>query len=238
MTNISGSKKLKRQMAPLFWGIARKEKRFVITAKPGPHPKHESIPVAVFLRDTIKIVKTLREAKSAIYDKRVKIDGVVRKSLHHGIGLMDVIELQNMDAVYRLVPKGGMPLAPISINPEEKAKKLCRVISKSTIRGGKIQIGFHDGRTMISDADARLGDTCVVQVPDQKILDTIRLEVGAQVIVTRGTNAGQVGTIEKIEPGTFILQKRALVALGERKIEIQTDNTMVIGRDQPAIQVQ
>ena len=30
MVSISGSKKLKRQMAPQFWGIARKDKRFVV----------------------------------------------------------------------------------------------------------------------------------------------------------------------------------------------------------------
>ena len=36
MVKIAGSKKLKRQMAPQFWGITRKDKRFVITTKPGP----------------------------------------------------------------------------------------------------------------------------------------------------------------------------------------------------------
>ena len=37
-----------------------------------------------------------REAKATIYSGKVKIDGVVRKSLHHAIGLMDVIELENV----------------------------------------------------------------------------------------------------------------------------------------------
>ena len=46
MGTIAGSKKLKRQMAPKFWGISRKNKRFVITTKPGPHAKNQSIPSA------------------------------------------------------------------------------------------------------------------------------------------------------------------------------------------------
>jgi len=96
MVSISGSKKLKRQMAPQFWGIARKDKRFVVTVRPGPHKKRDSVPTAVFLRDMLKIVTSLREAKTAIYSGRVKIDGVVRKSLHHAIGLMDVVELENL----------------------------------------------------------------------------------------------------------------------------------------------
>jgi len=39
MGSIAGSKKLKRQMAPLFWGINRKNKRFVITVKARFTPK-------------------------------------------------------------------------------------------------------------------------------------------------------------------------------------------------------
>ena len=62
MGSIAGSKKLKRQMAPLFWGINRKNKRFVITVMPGSHPKNRSIPTAVLLRDVLNVVTTLREA--------------------------------------------------------------------------------------------------------------------------------------------------------------------------------
>ncbi len=76
MVSIAGSKKLKRQMAPTFWGISRKNHRFVVTVRPGPHPKSASIPSAVLLRDTMKLVFTLREAKSAIYAGRLKVDGV------------------------------------------------------------------------------------------------------------------------------------------------------------------
>src|SRR3970040_327070 len=147
MVSISGSKKLKRQMAPQFWGIGRKDKRFVITVRPGPHKKEYSVPTAIFLRDVLKIVTTLREAKAAIYTGKVKIDGVVRKSLHHAIGLMDVI----------------------------------------------------------------------------------KLEKDSQVLVTRGINAGQIGKIESIEEGTFILPRRAVLILGERKIEIPTHIIMAIG---------
>ena len=100
MVSIAGSKKLKRQMAPQFWGITRKSKRFVVTVKPGAHPKEFAVPLAVFLRDTLQIVKTLREAKASIYGSKLKVDGVVRKSLHHGLGLMDVIELQGVDKIY------------------------------------------------------------------------------------------------------------------------------------------
>ena len=237
MVSISGSKKLKRQMAPQFWGITRKDKRFVITVKPGPHKKNYAVPTAVFLRDMLKIVTSLREAKAAIYSGKVKIDGVTRKSLHHAIGLMDVIELENVSDIYRLVPTEEKLLKPIKIKESEKIKKLVRATSKTTINKGKLQIGFHDGRSIISDSDVSVGDTCLIQIPDQKILEVIKLEPGCQGLVTRGVNAGQIGKIETIEEGTFILPKRVVVILGERKIEIPADIIMSVGKEEPVIQL-
>lgn len=224
-------------MAPQFWGIGRKEKRFVITVRPGPHKKEFAIPTAVFLRDMLKIVTTLREAKAAIYTGKVKIDGVVRKSLHHAIGLMDVVELENVPEIYRLVPMEGKLLRPLQIKESEKTKKLVRVTSKTTISKGKTQIGFHDGRSTISDTKVSVGDTCLIQIPDQKILEVIKLEKDSQVLVTRGINAGQIGKVESMEEGTFILPRRAVLILGERKIEIPTDIIMAIGKKEPVIQI-
>ena len=237
MVSIAGSKKLKRQMAPNFWGITRKDKRFVITVKSGPHPKKFSIPTAVFLRDTLKIVSTLREAKSTIYDGKVTVDGIKRKSLHHGIGLMDVVELEGISDIHRLVPQDSQILKPIKIKDSEKSKKLVKVTSKTTIQNGKTQIGFHDGRSLISDTAVNVGDSCLMQVPEQKILDVIKLEKGSQVIVTKGVNAGQIGSIEDIKEGTFMLPQRVLVSIGERKIEIPTTLVMLVGKDKPVIQI-
>ncbi len=237
MVSIAGSKKLKRQMAPTFWGITRKDKRFIITVRPGSHPKHFAIPTAVLLRDTLKIVSTLREAKSAIYGGKVSIDGVKRKSLHHGIGLMDVVELENVSDAYRLVPKDGLILKAVKINKDEKSKKICQVTSKTNVKGGKTQIGFHDGRSLLSDQKINVGDSCVMQVPEQKILDVIKLEKGCHAIVTRGINAGQVGTIEEIKEGTFVLPKMAIVKLEQRSIEIPTNMLMAVGKDKPVLQI-
>src|SRR5438309_9498916 len=238
MVSIAGSKKLKRQMAPIFWGITRKDSRFVVTVKPGGHQKHLAIPSAVFIRDTLRLVNTLREVKSVIYGGRVKVDGLIRRSLHHGIGLMDVIELEGISDVYRLVPKNSFVLQPIKINPSEKTKKLLKVTRKLTIKDSKTQIGFHDGRSLISDAKVSVGDTCVVQIPETKILDIIKLEKGAQVVVTSGINAGHVGKVLEIKEGTFVLPRRALVDIGERQIEIPAELVMAVGKDKPVIQIE
>ncbi|MBI5696911.1 MAG: 30S ribosomal protein S4e [Thaumarchaeota archaeon] len=237
MPRIVGSKKLKRQMAPMFWGISRKSPRFVTTVRPGPHSKHFSIPSAVFLRDTLKLVTTAREAEYAVYNGKVTVDGVKRKSVHHGIGLMDVVELDGVSDVYRLVPKQGHLLEPIKIKNNEKSVKLVKVTSKTTIRKGKTQIGFHDGRSLISDTKVNVGDSCLMQVPEQKINEVLKLEKGAKVLVIKGVNAGQLADVKDIKEGTFVLPKRALLSFGNREIEIPSDLVMVVGKKEPIIQI-
>jgi len=185
----------------------------------------------------LKIVSDLREAKFAIYGGKVSIDGVKIKSLHHGIGLMDVIELDGVKEIYRLVPLDGIVLKPLVIPESEKTKKLVIVTSKNTIKNGKMQIGFHDGRSLIDDTEVKVGDTCVMQVPEQKILEVIKLEKDSQGLIIQGINAGQVGTIKNIKEGTFVLPKRLDITLGGRTIEIPANLVMPIGKEKEPIQI-
>jgi small subunit ribosomal protein S4e len=191
----------------------------------------------VFLRDTLKLVTTAREAEYAIYNGKVKVDGVKRKSIHHGIGLMDVVELDGVSDVYRLVPKRGHILEPIKIKNNEKSVKLVKVTSKTSIKNKKTQIGFHDGRSLITDADISVGDTCLMQVPEQKINEVLKLEKGSTVLLTKGLNAGQVAEVKDIKEGTFVLPKRVLLSFGQREIEIPADLVMVVGKKEPIIQI-
>ena len=237
MGTIAGSKKLKRQMAPLFWGISRKNKRFAITVKPGSHSKNRSVPTALLLRDVLKVVTTLREAKSVIYGGKVNVDGIIRKSLHHSIGLMDVVELQGISDIYRLVPTYGHILQPVKINTSEKSKKLVKVTSKTTIKGKKTQLGFHDGRTIIADDNVNVGDSCLIQIPEQKILDIIKLEKDSLIIVTKGANTGQIGRINNVNEGTFTLPKRINLTIDKKKFEMPADLVIAIGKEKPVIQI-
>ena len=123
------------------------------------------------------------------------------------------------------------------INESEKSKKLVRIVTKTTTNKGKTQTGFHDGRSTLAEVNGKVVDTCVMQIPDQKVLEIIKLEAGCQGLVTRGVNAGQIGKVESVEEGTFILPKRVILILGDRKIEIPADVIMPIGKEEPVIQL-
>ena len=150
---------------------------------------------------------------------------------------MDVIELEGANKTYRLVPQNGRLLKPIEIDNTEKTKKFVVVKSKTTIKNGKTQIGFHDGKTLIDETDVSVGDTCVLQIPDIKILNVIKLEKGMNCLITKGVNAGKIGKIDEIKEGTYSIPKSIDITFDERQIEIPARLVMPIGRDEPEIKI-
>ena len=150
---------------------------------------------------------------------------------------MDVVELEGTSDVYRLVPTHGHILQPIKIDSSEKSKKIVKVTSKTTIRGKKTQLGFHDGRTIIADNNVNVGDSCLIQIPEQKILDVIKLEKNSLVIVTRGINTGQVGHVNSINKATFTLSKRINLTINKKKFEMPADLVIAVGKEKPVIPV-
>lgn len=236
MGKKGGDTRVKRQLAPTFWAIKRKQSQFVQRVKPGPHPKDRAYPLGMVLRDLLKVASTMHEAKRVLNLGKVKVDSVTRRDANLAVGLMDVVELATGQS-YRLVPKDSMLLTAIAIEDSEKNLKLVKVTSKTTIRGKKIQYGFHDGKSLISGENLRVGDTCMIELPEVKIKTHIAFEKGSTALITTGENAGNIGKIEDIQDGIFSLPKRALVSFGDRSVELPVEMVMVVGQDKPVIKV-
>jgi len=133
-------------------------------------------------------------------ERCVKVDGKVRTDYNFPTGIMDVIELEKSGDRFRLMmdTKGRFVLH--RIDREEATYKLCR-ISKVFVTAGKVPVAVtHDGRTIrYPDPDAKVNDTIKVSTATGKMSDIIKFELGAMVILTKGHNAGRVGTLMHIE---------------------------------------
>jgi small subunit ribosomal protein S4e len=237
MAKKGGDTRVKRQMAPVFWDIRRKESQFVLSVKSGCHSKDRAYPLGIVLRDVLKLAGTMHEAERIVNTRKVKIDGITVKDVNFAVGLMDVIEFVSAGQSYRLVPKNSELLVPLSISDEEKTQKLVKVTKKITIRGNKLQYSFHDGKTLISDEKFLVGDSCLLQIPDTKINKHIKFAKGCMVLVTRGENAGSIGKVDDIKDGIFSLPKRALISFSDRSIELPVELVMAIGDERPIIKV-
>ena len=236
MGKKGGDTRVKRQISPEFWAIRRKESQFVIRLRPGPHPKQRAYPLGMVLRDVLNVAGTRHEADRILKAANVKVDGIVRRDPNFAVGLMDVVELA-MGQTYRMVPKNSALISPIAIEDAEKGIKLVKITSKTSVRENKIQYGFHDSKTLISDQKLKVGDTCVIDLPEVKIKNNIAFEKGCTVLITTGENAGRIGRIEEIKDGIFSLPKRALVSFDDKSVELPVEMVMAVGTDRPVIKV-
>jgi small subunit ribosomal protein S4e len=229
---------VKRQRAPSFWKVRRKQGRFVVRARPGPHPKAICYPLGILIRDVLRVCQSMDEVKRILNDGKVSVDGVVRRSIGWPVGLMDIIEMIPLSQAFRLVPKNRNLLVPVLLSKQpEKSLKLLRVTLRKTVKGKKTQYGFHDGKTLIANEQYSVGDSCLIDLSNKEVKSHMKLQKGSIILVTKGENAGAIGKIEEIREGLFSLPKRTVVSFGDRSVELPVQMVMLVGDEEPIIQV-
>src|ERR671921_3048072 len=138
MGKKGGDTRVKRQLAPTFWAIKRKEGQFVMRVNPGPHPQRRAYPLGMVLRDVLNVASTGHEVDRILKAGKVKVDGVIRYEPNFAIGLMDVVELA-IGQTYRMVPKNSVSLSSIAVEEAEKGLKLSKITRKPRLRGKNSQ---------------------------------------------------------------------------------------------------
>lgn len=229
-------KKLKRLLSPKFWRIPKKEYKWVVSPKPGPHPKFYSIPLQIVVRDILKLADTAKEAITIIRRGEILVDGKPRKDYGYPVGLFDSISIPLAKKYYRVVPiSNGLTL--IEISAKESSKKICKIKNKTSIKG-KTQLNLSDGKNiLVKDKKYKTGDSLLLEVPSLKVVDHISLASGNMGIVSKGKNAGKLGKIKEIIPGTIKEEPQIVCEMDGRKQKILKDMFFVLGKDKPVIEV-
>ena len=204
MGKKGGSKHFVRMRAHKRLGVvSRKRVKWLLAPMPGTHGKTESISAGVLLRDVLSKAANLREAKKILNSGALLIDGKKVHEPKFPVGLMDIISEPAEGKAYRM-SLSGPKLVPKAVEKEASQRKYLKVAGKHTLRGGKLQIAFHDGRTYLGDKGIRAGDTCVFSVPEFKLVSHMKFAQGARCLVTQGKHIGELATLDKVieRPGS------------------------------------
>ncbi|MBU0533024.1 30S ribosomal protein S4e [Candidatus Micrarchaeota archaeon] len=199
MGKRGGKKHMKRIATPKAIPVHdKKAYTWIVKSSPGPHPKKYSMPLAVFMRDIIKIAKTQKEVKKILSNRLVQVDGRIRISEKFPVGLMDVVSIPKSDSNYRIMVDRKGRLFPLEIGKEASSTKLLKIVKKHTLKGAKINVMFHDGKNMIADNHLRVGDSVLVSLPVAKIKNHLKREIGARCLVIEGKHAGILVKLKEI----------------------------------------
>lgn len=207
MGKKGGKKHLKRKPAPKFWPIHRKEAVWTVKPKPGPHPLSRCIPIVLLVRDMLRFAKTRKEAKTVISQGKIEVNGKIQREELFPVGLMDAISIPETEKTYRVLPSEKGLILHL-IETDEAEFKLCRIEDKTIVMGGHVQLNLHDGTNILirvndpkkpeEDVYQTL-DTLKLSIPDQEVLEHVKLAVGAPAIIIGGKNVGRYGKITAIE---------------------------------------
>ena len=189
---------LKRYAAPNSWQLLRKENAYVMRPSPGAHLMEQSMPIGLLLK-RLGHASTTKEARLIMLKTEVLVDGRRIKDYKFPVGLMDVVSLLNANEHYRVLIDNKARIILNKVDVKATKTKPCRVLGKRMIVGGKLQLNLSGGRNLLTDKkDIKTGDTVVLDLPSQKISDTLKLEKGAKILLTAGKHAGVIGIVEDI----------------------------------------
>lgn len=206
---------------PEFWPLSTKANKYVTTPMPGPHPKSLCIPLRVLVRDSLKLAENTDEVRKILNAGKIMVDKKVRKGPHFPVGFMDIFEIPDLHMRFRLnVDKKGLMLE--KVNEDETGFKLCRITSKTTIKGGSHQLNLHDGRNIITKGPYRVGDSILIEIPSQKIAKHYSLKKGEPAIIIAGKNRGASGSIKEIKGRRSMLEKSMIKLETGKGKEIET----------------
>ena len=155
------------------------------------------MPVNLIVRDVLGRAQSAREVRFIVHNELIKVDGRVCKDTRRGVGLMDVLSLG--DEHFRCMLDANGRLRYVKISAEEASWKLVRVEGKTTLKGGKTQLNFHDGRNMLVDnpKEYNTGDSIKLSLPDQEVLEHIKFEDGVRCYLIGGTHVGETASMKE-----------------------------------------
>ncbi|MCH2643060.1 MAG: 30S ribosomal protein S4e [Candidatus Thalassarchaeum sp.] len=189
----------KRLGMPRTWPLTRKTNIWAQKPNPSGHQLEMCMPLGIVLRDVLGIAHNMREAKRILHSRIVMVDGRIETDRARGVGIMDVLTVGDQNYRCILDKNGKLRYRPIA--KKAAGTKICRVMGKTTVKGGKTQVHLHDGRNILLDEspDYKTGDSLVISLPEQKVSSHLEMKKGATAYLTGGSHIGETAKIKDQE---------------------------------------
>ncbi|MCQ4335030.1 30S ribosomal protein S4e [Natronomonas sp. F2-12] len=223
------TKHQKRLAVPKSWPVERKEETYTTKAGAGPHGE-AGVPLLIVLRDVLGYVDSKKEARYALGQDSVLVNGKAVSDERQPIGMFDILAFLEREEYYRVFPDEGGRLSLTPIDEDAAGSKLGKIVGKTQIAGGDTQLALHDGETLlVEDATAyETNDSIVVSNDSEEIVAHFTYEEGALVTAVRGAHAGRIGTVDEIQITPGSSPNNVLIEDGDDRFETIEEYVVVI----------
>ena len=193
------NKHLKRIAVPSSTGISNRKKHvWIVKPSSGPHNRKHAISLGILLREILKVCKTKKESRYVLNSRLIKVDGKVRTDEKFPVGLMDVVSFEGEDKHYVVLIEKHGRLIPVEMEGKETKEKIAKVTKKFTQKKGQLMITLHDGKTLKTDNNVKVGDSVLVSLPDYKVKKILKMDKGSVCFIKGGKHSGMLATVQEI----------------------------------------
>ncbi|MFP4530387.1 MAG: 30S ribosomal protein S4e [Halodesulfurarchaeum sp.] len=218
----------KRLSVPKSWPVERKTATFTAKADAGPHGEN-GVPLVIVLRDVLGYVDTATEATYAVNSGGVLVNGDTVDDATRPIGMFDILAFPERDEYYRVFPDEGGRLGLTAIDEADAGSKLGKIIDKTLVSGGRVQLNLHDGANLVvEDGDYSGKDSIVLDNEDQEIVAHFEYGEGALVTAVAGQHAGEIGEVDEISVTPGSASNTVTVDTGDGVFETVEEYVVVI----------
>jgi len=228
---------MKRISAPKTWAVRRKQSIFITRPNPGGHSQEYSMPLSVLLLENLQQFRIKKEVKYALNNKEILVNGKPASDPALSVGLLDTVAIPKVNKHYRLVINEKNKLTPVEISAQESGLILVKVLGKTSIKGGDLQISTTGGRTIkipkkqVGKTNPQTGSSILLEVPVQKAVHEITFEKGRQAYIFEGRHRGKIVNILDVTGQTMHFE--------ENKIKAQTKKryAIIVGKEKSEITI-
>jgi small subunit ribosomal protein S4e len=218
----------KRLSVPKSWPVERKTNTFTVKADAGPHGE-AGVPLLILLRDVLGYVDSRKEARYALGEDSVLVNGAPVSDEERPIGMFDILAFLEREEFYRVFPDEGGRLALSPIDADSAGSKLGKIVGKQQVAADVYQLTLHDGQTLrTEEASYTPKDSLVVDNETDEVVAHFPYQADALVTAVDGSHAGEIGEIETITVTASSSSNNVRVSTEESSFETIEEYVVVI----------
>lgn len=209
---------IRRIAMPKSFPLKRKGREKYVIAQIG---NAKTIPLLLVVRDILNLAKTRREAKILLKAGEILVNNKKIDNEKTSVHLFDTIAISKLQKFYRVILKKNK-FSFREISEKESLIRVCKIVSKKILSGGKVQINLDNGYNVLSDLRAAVNDSAIFDFKANKIIKHLPLKEKVNVEIIGGSHVGATGILNKIEGRT------AEIKAGNGVIRIPLENVLAI----------
>jgi small subunit ribosomal protein S4e len=157
-----------------------------------------------------------------------------------GIGIFDIITLPKAGKHYRILRDKKGRHVSIEIDAAAAETRLCKVVDKTVVKGGKVQLNLRHGANVLADNTYKPGDSIVVSLKPEdrfKIVDHFPFVTGNMAMVIGGRHSGKVARIIEIMKVPGSVPNKVILEDEKTKDRFETIDRYIfmVGKQTPAL---